>query len=221
MAGMREADLYAPIKAFLTRQGYDVKGEIGAADVMALRDGEPPVIVELKVGFSLTLFHQAITRLALTDLVYIAVFKPKGKRALKDNVAMARRLGIGVLTVRERDGTVEAQCDPGPYAPRKNKKKQGQMLREFERRVGDPNEGGATRHGIITAYRQDAIRCARFLAVHGASKGAKVAEWTEVPHATRIMRDDHYGWFTKVSKGIYDLSEQGRIGLGDYGDVTV
>jgi hypothetical protein len=58
-----ETELYAPVKAFLEAQGYEVKAEVGPADVMALRDGGPPVIVELKTGFSLALFHQGIARL--------------------------------------------------------------------------------------------------------------------------------------------------------------
>lgn len=221
---VKETELYAPVKAFLQRQGFEVKAEVGAVDVMAMRGDEPPVIVELKTGFSLSLIHQAIARLSVTDMVYIAVPRPSGKRglkALKENTALCRRLGVGLLTVRLRDQHLEVHCDPGPYAPRKSKKKQGRLLKEFARREGDPNEGGATRHGLITAYRQDALRCARFLAVHGASKGAKVAEWAEVPTATRLMRDNHYGWFDKVEKGVYALSKSGRKGLADYGDVVV
>ena len=34
---MKEADLYPPIKSYLEAQGYTVKAEIGACDVMALR----------------------------------------------------------------------------------------------------------------------------------------------------------------------------------------
>ncbi|MDP2731890.1 MAG: hypothetical protein Q8O63_02085, partial [Hoeflea sp.] len=68
MTRIREADLYLPVKRLLEGQGYVVKGEVGSADVVALRDGEDePVIVELKAGFSLSLFHQAIDRQALTD----------------------------------------------------------------------------------------------------------------------------------------------------------
>jgi len=170
----REAELYAPVKAYLTRQGYTVKGEVGAADVVARRGEEDPVIVELKLGFSLSLFHQGISRLAMSDLVYVAVPHKTGKpfaRALKDNVALARRVGLGVMTVRLRDGHVVVQADPAPYSPRKSKKKKTQLLRAFDRLQGDPNEGGATRHGIVTGYRQDALRCARFLAVHGPSCG--------------------------------------------------
>ena len=214
----READLYAPIKAYLTRQGYDVKGEVGAADVVGRR-GDEVVVVELKKAFSLALFHQGIDRLALTDHVYLAVPAGGKARALKANVKLARRIGLGVITVRARDGHVEVLADPGPYAPRKSKKKQARLLRAFDRLEGDPNEGGATRHGIVTGYRQDALKCARFLAVHGASAGAKVKDWAEVPDATRIMRDDHYGWFKKVSRGVYDLSAKGRKGIADWGDV--
>ncbi len=41
----REDQLYPPVKAMLVAQGYEVKGEVGAADVMARRGGEDPVIV--------------------------------------------------------------------------------------------------------------------------------------------------------------------------------
>lgn len=211
----RESDLYGPIKALLEKQGYEVKGEVGAVDVMAVRADEPPVIVELKLTISLSLYHQAVARLSVTDTVYIAVPKPKGKtakRALKDNLAMCRRLGLGFITVRA-DNTVEVHCDPGPYATRKNKKRQTRLLREFQRLDGDPNKGGATRHGIVTGYRQDALKCAAMLAEVGASRGKDVAKATGVAKATTIMRSNHYGWFDKVEKGVYVLNQTGRAGL--------
>lgn len=211
----REQDLYSPIKALLERQGYEVKGEVGAADVVACRAGEPPVIVELKLRFSLSLFHQAVARLRLSEQVYVAVVRPSGRtarRALRDNLNLCRRLGLGLITVRP-DGRAEVHCDPGPYAPRKSAKRTARLLREFDRLQGDPNSGGATRHGIVTAYRQDALRCAAHLAENGAAKGADVARATGVAPATRIMRDNHYGWFEKVATGVYRLTEAGREGL--------
>ena len=39
---MRETDLYEPIKQLLESQGYEVKGEVGPADVVAVRGEEPP-----------------------------------------------------------------------------------------------------------------------------------------------------------------------------------
>ena len=76
MTRHRETDLYPPVKSFLEDQGYVVKSEVGAADVVALRGGEAPVIVELKLGFSLALFHQCIARLKVKDDVYLAVARP-------------------------------------------------------------------------------------------------------------------------------------------------
>ncbi len=208
----RETDLYPAVKSFLEDQGYVVKSEVGAADVVAVRGAEPPVLVELKLGFSLALFHQCIARLKITDEVYMAVARVPGKRflkALKENKAMARRLGLGLITVRLSDQLVEVHCDPGPYTPRKSPKRKERLLREFARRQGDPNDGGQTRAGLVTAYRQDALKLAVYLFEVGASKGADVKQETGVERATAMMRANHYGWFEKVEKGVYGLTPVG------------
>jgi hypothetical protein len=215
---MRETELYAPVKAYLETQGYEVKAEIGPADVVACREDEPPVIIELKTGFSLALLHQAIERQSITDAVYIAVPRGKGKAfwgALKNMTKLCRRLGLGLITVRLEDALVEVHLDPGPYAPRKSNLKRERLLREFQKRSGDPNLGG-TRGGVVTAYRQDAIRCATHLAEAGPTKGAIVARETGVTRATRMMADNHYGWFARVETGIYDLTDAGRVALSGH-----
>jgi hypothetical protein len=222
MSTPRETDLYPPIKSFLEDQGYVVKSEVGAADVVAIRGAEPPVVVELKLGFSLALFHQCVERLKVSDDVYMAVARGPGKRfakAVKANTAMARRLGLGLITVRLKDGLVEVHCDPGPYAPRKSAKRQAQLLREFARRQGDPNDGGQTRAGLVTAYRQDAVKLAVYLFEVGACRGADVARETDVKRATTMMRDNHYGWFEKVEKGVYGLTPAGAEAVATTGRV--
>lgn len=218
----RETDLYPAVKTFLEGQGYVVKSEVGAADVVAVRGGEPPVIVELKLGFSLALVHQCVARLGVTDDVYMAVERGKGKRfqkSVKDMTRLCRRLGLGLMTVRLSDDLVQVHCDPGPYAPRKNATRQGKLLKEFAARQGDPNEGGQTRVGLITAYRQDALKIAMYLFEVGASKGADVARETGVARATTMMRDDHYGWFEKVDKGVYGLAPKGAEAVAQSGNV--
>lgn len=212
LMSLRETDLYPPVKAFLEDQGYVVKAEVGAADVVAVRGAEPPVVVELKLGFSLALFHQCVERLKLCDDVYLAVAHKPGKafyKAVKANTALARRLGLGLMTVRVEDGLISVLCDPGPYAPRKNTKRKATLLREFARRQGDPNEGGQTRAGLVTAYRQDALKIAVYLFEVGACKGADVARETGIKRATAMMRDNHYGWFEKVEKGVYGITPAG------------
>ena len=209
---IKETDLYQPVKHFLERQGYKVKSEIGPADVMAVRGDEEPLIIELKIGFSLSLVHQAIERQAITDLVYVAIPLQKGMRfrkSLKANTSLCRRLGLGLISVRVSDGLVQVHCDPGPYKPRKSRTKTARLLREFAKRQGDPNSGGATRQGLVTAYRQDALRCVCILQQNGPTKAAIVARMAQVETARRIMADNHYDWFEKTAKGIYGLSAEG------------
>ena len=218
MTKVSETDLYLPVKTFLITQGYEVKAEVGAADIVACRGDEDPVIVELKTGFSLSLFHQAVARQSISDAVYVAVARARGRRfqlALKSNLTLARRLGLGLITVRLSDGFVEVHADPAPYQPRKSKPRKERLLREFARRVGDPNTGGSTRSSLVTAYRQDALRCAQVLNVNGPSRGADVAKSTGVERATRLMADDYYGWFERVERGVYALTPKGRTALAD------
>lgn len=215
-----ETELYAPVKAFLEALGYAVKAEIGPADVVAVKGDEPPVVVELKTGFSLALFHQGIERLSVTDRVYLAVPHVAGapfRKSLKRNTKLSRRLGLGLMTVRLASGAVLVHCEPGPYAPRKNARAARGLMSEFARRRGDPNVGGA-RGQRMTAYRQDALACAVHLGRHGSCKGKAVRDATGVLRATAIMRDNHYGWFERVSLGVYELSDTGRAMLGDWED---
>jgi hypothetical protein len=214
-----ETDLYAPVKRLLEGQGYEVKGEVGKVDIVAQRGGEPPVLVELKTSFSLSLFHQAVDRLALSEVVYIAVPHKPGKvfaKAVKRNVALCRRLGIGLMTVRLGTGAVVVHLDAGAPLAKRSKVKQARLLREFSRRVGDPNAGGATRQGLVTAYRQDALRCLMFLSANGPTKAAAVAVGAQVETARRIMADDHYGWFTRIKVGVYAATPAGEAAMGAY-----
>lgn len=214
-----ETDLYPPIKALLEGQGYEVKGEVGAADVVACRGDEEPVIVELKTGFSLSLFHQGIERQAITDAVYIAVPRGTGavfRKALKNNTSLCRRLGLGLMTVRMRDGFTEIHADPAPYRPSKSKRRKTLLLREFGRRSGDPTAGGSTRRGLVTAYRQDALRCLRVLHLSGPTKASAVAQAASVPTARQIMYSDHYGWFERAGLGVYALTAKGAAAVTEY-----
>jgi hypothetical protein len=221
MSKIAETELYAPIKTWLEARGFEVKAELGAADVVALKEGQEPVIIELKTGFSLTLLQQAVARQAVTDAVYVAVPRWKGRagwKAFSGNIGLCRRLGIGVLSVRLKDGAVEAHCDPVPFQPRKSKKRKAQLLKAFSRLEGDPNTGG-TRGAKVTVYRQDAEKCAAFLRQNGPCRGRDVAEATGVENATTLMRDNHYGWFDKVETGVYQLSDSGVAALDGAADV--
>ena len=105
-----ESDLYAPVKALLEGQGYVVKGEVRGCDVVGVRGDEPPVVVELKRSFGLSLVLQGVDRLALSDRVYLAVGKwPKPMKGVRK---LCRRLGLGLLVVE--DERAEIVLDPAP-----------------------------------------------------------------------------------------------------------
>jgi hypothetical protein len=211
-----ETDLYLPVKRFLEAQGYDVKAEIGDCDVLAVRGDEPPVIVELKTGFNLQLLLQGIDRQAVTDTVYLAI--PEPKRSLpSDILRLCKRLGLGLLVVN-RDW-VEAYLDPAPYQPRKAPRRKAVLLKEFQRRVGDPNSGGSSKRPLVTAYRQDALRCVKFLKTTGASKVSEIVAQTKVDRSAAILRRDVYGWFMKRDRGIYSLSPKGEAATVTFADV--
>ena len=213
---MLETELYLPVKRFLEAQGYDVKAEIGDCDVLAVRGNEPPVIVELKTGFNLQLLLQGIDRQAVTDTVYLAI--PEPKRSLpKDVLQLCKRLGLGLLVVNK--GWVEAYLDPAPYQPRKAAARKGLLLKEFQRRVGDHNSGGSSKRPLVTAYRQDALRCVKFLKNRGASKVSEVVAQTKVERAAGILQRDPYGWFVREDRGVYFLSPKGEAAVTMFADV--
>jgi hypothetical protein len=209
-----ESDLYRPVKALLEGQGYSVKGEVLGCDVVAVRGKEPPVIVELKRVFGIGLVLQGVNRLAVSDTIYLAVGTwPKKMRDVKK---LCRRLGFGLMIVAgER---VDVVLDPGAYKPVKNRRRIGRLLGEHARRIGDPNLGGSsTKVPMMTAYRQQALRCASLLATKGPMKVALLREQADAPKAGSILSADHYGWFERVERGIYGLTPKGREGLVQHG----
>ena len=215
----RETTLYAPVKAFLERRGYVVKGEVGGCDLVARRGDEPSVVVELKLRFGLGLVLQGVDRLALTERVYLAVPRPSRQQRRARGLApdspdirkLCRRLGLGLMLVGARG--VEILEEPVPYRSRPAKSRALRLKDEFDRRIGDANVGGAVGVPIVTAYRQDALLCARALAQAGPMRLAALRDRAGVPGAARILQRNVYGWFARLERGTYALSEGGGQAL--------
>ncbi|MEM6256654.1 MAG: hypothetical protein AAF821_27440, partial [Cyanobacteria bacterium P01_D01_bin.156] len=124
---MKESDLYLPLKRFLESQNYAVKGEVQDCDVLAVRDDEPPVVVELKRSLNLDVVLQAVERLALTPTVYIGIpkqCKVLGKRRRRV-LKLLKMLGLGLVVIdpNSTHGSVEVLVDPGEYKPRISKRR--------------------------------------------------------------------------------------------------
>jgi hypothetical protein len=209
-----ETALYLPVKRFLEKLGFTVKGEIGGCDLVGLSNDDPPVVVigELKLAFNLELILQAVDRAPAGDEIWIAAkmsSRGKGRESDARYRNLCRRLGFGMLGVTER-GQVEVLVKPPTAGPRREPKKRSRLVTEHQRRQGDPVAGGSTRAPIMTAYRQQALACASALA-RGPRRVRELRD--QCPDAGKILLHNVYGWFQRAERGIYGLTEAGHAAL--------
>ncbi|MGV1802771.1 DUF2161 domain-containing phosphodiesterase [Agrobacterium vitis] len=209
-----ETSLYLPVKSFLEKAGYTVKGEIGGCDLVGLSADDPSVVVicELKLSFNLELILQAVDRAAISNEVWIAAkisAKGRGREADKRYRDLCRRLGIGMLGV-SANGEVSIIVGSVSPMPRTNPKRRSRLMREHQTRRGDPALGGSTRMPVMTAYRQNALACAAILS-GGPMRVGDVRK--TVPDAGKILLSNVYGWFERVERGVYGLTDSGRDAL--------
>lgn len=208
-----ESALYPAVKRFLSDRGYEAKGEVCGCDVAAVRLGEPPVlaVVELKLAASMELVLQAVDRMAAADEVWLAVpATRRGRDRDKRLHRLCRLLGVGLLAVRLPGGAVEVLAEPAPYRPRPNLRRRGRILSEHARRVGDPAPGGTRGIPVETAYRQAALGCAVRM-LDGPQRPRDLVALS--PVVGRLLARNVYGWFERVARGRYGLTEAGRAAL--------
>jgi hypothetical protein len=209
-----ETALYLPVKRFLEKLGFTVKGEVGGCDLVGLSGEDPPVVVigELKLTFNLELILQAVDRAGACDEVWLAAkmsARGKGRESDARYRNLCRRLGFGMLGVTG-SGQVEVIVKPATTAPRRDPKKRSRLVAEHNKRKGDPTLGGSTRSPIMTAYRQQALACASAMAL-GPRRIRDLKP--EFPNAANILRDNFYDWFDRIERGVYGLTDAGRAAL--------
>jgi hypothetical protein len=209
-----ESDLYPPIKRHLESLGLEVKGEVCSCDLVGLAEGEPELVVigEMKLGFTLELVLQGVDRTAACDEVWLAVAASKRGRGRESDgrvKKLCRFLGFGLLVVTAAGG-VEVVVEPEPWKPRRDGKRRSRIVAEHRRRRGDPVVGGSTRLPQMTAYRQQALGLARALTdAPGRPRDLRAAS----PDAAKILQGNVYGWFERIERGVYGLTEAGRAAL--------
>ncbi|OQP87761.1 hypothetical protein BTR14_04170 [Rhizobium rhizosphaerae] len=217
-----ETSLSQPVKTFLETLGFEVKGEIGGCDLLGVKPGEPDLVVvcELKLRFNLELLLQAVDRAAIADEVWIAArisAKGRGREADRRYRDLCRRLGIGMLGVSDT-GLVSIVVSAVSPMPRTNAKRRSRLVTEFRRRQGDPVTGGSTRAPVMTAYRQQALLCAAEIEA-GRCRPKEIA--ARVPGAGRLLQDNVYGWFQRIERGVYGLTDAGRAALSKWPQVPL
>jgi hypothetical protein len=214
-----ESDLYLPVKRHLESLGLEVKGEVRGCDLVGLADGVPELVVigELKRAFTLELVLQAVDRTAACDEVWLAVEASKRGRGRETDPRvkkLCRFLGFGLMAVTAK-GLVEVIVEPEAWKPRRDGKRRSRIVSEFRKRRGDPVTGGSTRLPQMTAYRQQALIIAQAL----AKAPARPRDLKPVaPDVAKILQGNVYGWFERIERGIYGVTEAGRQALVTWAD---
>jgi hypothetical protein len=75
---------------------------------------------------------------------------------------LCRRLGVAMLGISDA-GEVSVIVGSVSPMPRTDTKRRSRLMREHQKRRGDPVLGGSSRTPIMTAYRQRALACAATL----------------------------------------------------------
>lgn len=219
-----EVDLFKPIQKHFVTLGYDVYGEVNDCDLTAIKADEL-IIVELKLNLTVDLLVQATKRQRLTDLVYIAIPKPKYKmnsRKWHDLCHLIRRLELGLMVVSfiKSGARMEVIISPEPFNRKKSIKKRNKLLDEIKGRNVDDNVGGSNKTKIMTAYKENCIHIACCLERYGPLSPRTLRQMGTGDKTLSILNKNYYGWFDNVQRGIYIISEAGNRELKEYPHVV-
>ena len=180
----------------------------------------------MKTGANMQLLVQATDRQRLADSVYVAVPKPRNTRSghWRGIKRVLRRLELGLITVAIDSPmqTVTVEFDPLPYQQRASKGRRRALLQEVADRSGDYNTGGSTRQKLMTAYRENAILVATCLAHVGRPmKPAELRDMGTGQKTLSILAGNHYGWFQRVDRGVYQVTAKGQAEIETYPEVVL
>ncbi|WBW94726.1 DUF2161 family putative PD-(D/E)XK-type phosphodiesterase [Oceanirhabdus sp. W0125-5] len=220
---LKESDMYIPLKNFLEKQGFSVKGEVKECDIVGERDGQV-VIVEMKKSLNFKLLLQGSLRQKISDNVYLAIEKPKKSHYTKewnDKKYLLKRLELGLIFVKK--DKVEVIIEPKEYnlktVRNRNKKKRESLIKEFNNRGGDFNWGGVSKSKIVTAYREETIRIAHYVNENGEISIKELLKLGCTEKTSSILQKNFYDWFIRVKRGTYSLTDKGKRAVIDYEDV--
>lgn len=226
---LQEKDLYLPVKNYFISNGYKVRGEVKGYDIVATKEDERIVVIELKKQFSVKLLTQAIKAQRIADEVYVAIPKPndlKIKGKWKDNISLVRRMEIGLLFVDTigENLYVEVVTEPKPFKPRvtkAQKRKRTHVIKEVAERHEDYNVGGSRGVPLVTAYRQKAVHLACLLENYGTLSTKELRGYgADSKTTSSILYQNHYGWFDRVDRGTYSLTSKGEKGLEEFEELA-
>ncbi|MCL2235145.1 MAG: DUF2161 family putative PD-(D/E)XK-type phosphodiesterase [Defluviitaleaceae bacterium] len=211
----KETDMYQPLKAHFQGLGFDVKGEVKGLDIALVRDGQIWG-VEMKKGFTVTLLYQALSRQKATNAVFVAIPRHVFMGRRGHILHILESLSLGLVTVAMDSPALLVDVHLMPNVKGRNTKASKSLLAEFAGRNFDDNVGGSSGRKLLTASKERSLQIACALEKLGqAAPSVLVSDFGCNAHAGQILYQNAYGWFVRVSKGVYALSEEGKAALDD------
>ncbi|MCL2854776.1 MAG: DUF2161 family putative PD-(D/E)XK-type phosphodiesterase [Defluviitaleaceae bacterium] len=215
MQNFKELDMYPPIKAHFEELGFAVKGEVKGLDAALMRDGQMWA-VEMKKGFNTTLLYQALNRQKAVNAVFVAIPRHVFMRRRGHILHILEKLSLGLVTVAMDSPAqlVDIHLMPN-ITSRRNSKASKALLAEFAGRNFDDNVGGSAKTKLLTVYREKALQVACALDALGWGQAPTLRGLGCPDNTYSILRMNTYGWFEKVGKATYALSDAGKAALDD------
>ena len=71
---------------------------------------------------------------------------------------------------------------------------------------------------LMTAYKQNALRIVNGLE-NGSKSISELRKTTGVHNAASILQKNFYGWFSRVGRGVYELSSTGIQSSQEYASI--
>lgn len=209
-----ERELYEPIKLYFESLEYIVNAEVKDCDVVA-KKGDELIIIELKKSFSLQLLYQAMDRLVITPNVYVAIPRPNNfkRKNVKSMIKLVKQLRIGLIFVGIETNfkNVDIVLLPDNQEKSGNKNKKRAVLKELDSRKTDLNMAGSTsKNRIITAYMEKSVALLCFMERNGQAKISQLKTLDGFENVSGILQKNFHGWFERVSRGTYKLSQKGN-----------
>lgn len=224
---MEERDLYEPVRDYLLAQDFVVRSEVRNCDVTAFRD-DVLLVVELKLRLNLELLLQAVDRQKTADLVYVAVPRPRSLRTARwrrlRHLLQRLELGLMFVTGANRSRRVEIALEAKPFdrlrSRQANRRNREAIVQELRSRTADYNQGGSVRETLLTAYRENCLHVACGLETLEHASPRELRALGTGAKTQSILAKNYYGWFQRVSRGVYSLTESGHQALAEYDEVV-
>jgi len=212
----KEADMYPPIRQLLQEQGFTVRGEVKGCDIAAVKD-DALWLIEMKLTANLKLLFQAVEKQTSTDWVFVAIPRPRSARDkhYTQFSRLLKRLNIGLITVALDSPRRVADII---HFPTGNDEKNNAASRKIKREIAgrSVDTHGGTQQKVNTAYRERCVRIATLLEIHAPVNAPELMKTHGCEADTyNILRANNYGWYEKVGRGVYALSDKGRTYLQD------